>query len=274
MEHLLTSCTARGNRANLRKARRVTECYTFLYNVISVGCNDDGFTHIPLAQRMDDQDFDGRWDEDDNGLWTCCFDTHFDKTHFTNLGPIEYVAFLVGDCHELFYELQCKLALRMRTQFGKCELGARHDLLQDMHMTTDLPDFVDHLRTRSKESVADSVVNMRDIDLIDDPRYDPNIWNYRYDHVTPSGIFTGDYTWTYITAPTCYQQRTHDTERDRMQIRHRLWLMHGRMTHTNTHSHACLRDYIFCTTLGVIAWPLVGSIPITPSLMISEIHTS
>jgi hypothetical protein len=191
MEHLLTACTARGNRANLRKARRVTECYTFLYNVISVGCNDDGITHIPLAQRMDDHDFYGRWDEDDNGLWIC-FDALYNQKFFPYVPAEAYVDDLIHDCRADLRKIQCGLTLRMRHEDGECELEASAELLENMHMTTTVDDFIEHLQTWLKTGFDDpnGIIHWpRDGE--EEATHEQN----QHGYWTPTAILLGDSHW-------------------------------------------------------------------------------
>ena len=199
LEHLLTLCGT-----NLQLARNVVANYTWLYNVTST-VDDDvdeiiGWLTDQPGLRMDDSELCDRGKQDDNGLWTW-FNRYFDKTDFPGMDAYTYVWYLIRDCGPVFVDIQCMLSLRMRYVDACCELGACENLLEDMHMTTTLQNFHQHLLTFHMESVRqriaraevefDAYLRMNDEDQ---DGTDSLSW---YQDIAPAGIYLHDRNLSY-----------------------------------------------------------------------------
>jgi hypothetical protein len=186
LEHLLTLCGA-----NLQLARNVVANYTYLYNATSLLDDNDpqdpyGWLADRPDLRMDDSELTMRGKMDDNGLYTW-FDSYFAKDDFPGLDAYAYVWYLIRESDEVFKMIQCTLSLRMRAEDGKCELEACGTLLDDMHMTTTVLDFVTHLQTIHVASVQQRIAAREDEEAPCPVEIaDALPW---YDDITPSGIY-------------------------------------------------------------------------------------
>jgi hypothetical protein len=169
LEHLLTLCGS-----DVQLARNVVDNYYHLYNTTwilgtGIGTEDhDGWITGHPGLRLDDHMMPGRRARDETRLEECFCD-YFAKSNFPELGVREYVEYLIRECEPVFELIQCTLSLRMRSEEGKCELGACENLLQDMHMTSTREEFCAHLRTFHLAAVRKLVEEGTDVS------YDPDI---------------------------------------------------------------------------------------------------
>ena len=194
LEHLLTLCGS-----NLQLARNVVANYTHFFKVTShlQDVPDDGDCSWITARpqlRMD-LSMQTRWEKwDETGL-SSYFNDYFEKSDFPGLDAYAYVEYLIRESDEVFNMIQCTLTLRMRSACGKCELGACGTLLEDMHMTTTVDDFVTHLRTIHMATVQQHIAD----ENVDDSDDESEIADalYWYDNIAPSGIYSYDKSQSY-----------------------------------------------------------------------------
>ena len=193
LEHLLTLCGS-----DLRLARNVQNCYVYLYQLTSL--LQDSFwldhdrglrlnadiapEHLALHQRC----------------LVRLFDDHFKRDAFQGLEPSKYVS-LIQRCASVFTRIQCDLSLRMRTPAGKCELGECMDLLERMHMSSNVSDFVAYLRSEHRMAANEGVLEQ---DLPNNISSMGTSYLYTYDYITPVGIYMQRPEYTYETTPQCY----------------------------------------------------------------------
>ena len=198
LEHLLTLCGT-----NVDLALNVVKNYTFLYQATSIltegECDGDWLTHEP-SLRWDDSLMCYRESEANNG--SChSFDIIFAKEDFP-LTASDYRQYLVEGCERVFWKVQTALSLRMRSEFGKCELGECTGLLESMHLTTSREVFITHLQSLHMASVTryqreasqqctvwgEDKNNRSGLHIVKDEDIDAhNI--YLYKHISPTRIY-------------------------------------------------------------------------------------
>jgi len=204
LEHLLMLCGT-----NMQLARNVVANYTFLYNTTSL-LHDDfddekkmgGWLKDEPGMRLNVSELTMMGKMDDDGLRTC-FNSYFDKENFPELGAHQYVQHLVEYCSQTFEDIQIMLSLWMRG--GLCDLDDRDTLLEDMHMTTTVHDFITYLHTTFHMRAVRRYDEMEEeqrllpgrptaAERVDGERVDGN-W---FENVTPAGIYLRDAKYKYV----------------------------------------------------------------------------
>jgi hypothetical protein len=214
LEHLLTLCGS-----NLQLARNVVANYLHFFKVTShLQDVPNSLWLTDRPQMRMDESLETRWEKWNDNCFASYFNKYFQKRAFPGLDAYAYVQYLIRESDEVFKMIECTLSLRMRAADGKCELGACGTLLDDMHMTTTVHDFVAHLRTIHTESVQQHIAVREHEDavfraahsgayVVDNERYNgrplPDEGDiadvlYWYDEIAPNGMYLYDESESYV----------------------------------------------------------------------------
>ena len=227
LQHLMTLC---GTDAQL--ARNVVRNYRYLYEATSILGDGEGWLIDESGLRYDDSELYDRGPHSDNGCWRY-FDAIFDKDDFPGMSASVYRQYLIENCVPVFRRLQENLSLRMRSQYGTCELGECGCLLESMHMTRTIAEFIEYVQFLFKTAVKRKQREEHEDDCVDDDfsrevpfaiqscwwNHYPATINVRvedivahnemlYNDITPTGIYFRNGDFTYVDEyPEQFQPR-------------------------------------------------------------------